>query len=265
MPAKSILFALVCLSPLCLSAEEIKPAPTNRYAAHPPSRSTAGAAPRRLPANQTDALRSEREPADDPSQVEAASYVTGEPAPLKRRAADASRPLPPRGNKDAKEGRPAEKPRAVGAASSIFTGMASLLVVLGLFFGVAWALRRGMPPGPTALPSEAVEVLGRTTLAGRQHAHLIRCGNKVLLVYLAQGVAETLTEITDPLEVDRLTGLCRQSHPQSATKSFRQVLQQFGREKVAPGFLERTAHSVARDKTIPRPLGVDAALEDSDV
>ncbi len=265
MPAKSILVALICLSPLLVSAEEIKPAPPGRYAAHPPSRSTAGAAPRRLPANQADALKSEREPADDPSHVEAASYVTQEPAPLKGRAPEASRPLPPRANKDAKEGRPAEKPRAVGAASSIFTGMASLLVVLGLFFGVAWVLRRGMPPGPTALPSEAVEVLGRTTLAGRQHAHLIRCGNKVLLVYLAQGIAETLTEITDPLEVDRLTGLCRQSHPQSATKSFRQVLQQFGREKVAPGFLERTAHSVTRDKTIPRPLGVDAALEDSDV
>lgn len=264
MPAKSILFALICLSPLHLSAEEITPAPTGRYAAHPPSRSTAGAAPRRLPDRQADALKSEREPADDSSQVEAASYATREPGPLKNRA-DASRPLPPRNNKDAKQGRPAEKPRAVGAASSIISGMASLLVVLGLFFGVAWALRRGMPPGPTALPSEAVEVLGRTTLAGRQHAHLIRCGNKVLLVYLAQGIAETLTEITDPLEVDRLTGLCRQSHPQSATKSFRQVLQQFGREKAAPGFLERTAHSVTRDKTIPRPLGVDAALEDSDV
>jgi flagellar protein FliO/FliZ len=264
MPAKSILFALICLSPLCLSAEEIKPAPTGRYAAHPPSRSMAGAAPRRLPGAPANALKSEREPVDDSSQVEAASYATREPAPLTNRA-DVSRPLPPRANKDAKQGRPAEKPRAVGAASSILSGMASLLVVLGLFFGVAWALRRGMPAGPAALPSEAVEVLGRTTLAGRQHAHLIRCGNKVLLVYLAQGIAETLTEITDPLEVDRLTGLCRQSHPQSATKSFRQVLQQFGREKAAPGFLERAAHSVTRDKTIPRPLGVDAALEDSDV
>ncbi|HEX5446179.1 MAG TPA: flagellar biosynthetic protein FliO, partial [Pirellulales bacterium] len=136
------------------------------------------------------------------------------------------RSLTPRGGKPARAG---DRARPVGGTSSMMTGMASLAVVLGLFFAVAWMLRRGLPAGPAVLPREAVEVLGRTPLAGRQHAHLLRCGNKVLLVYLAQGVAETLTEITDPLEVDRLVGLCRQSHPQSTTASFRQVLQQFGR------------------------------------
>ena len=121
--------------------------------------------------------------------------------------------------------------RAIKPASGIATGMASLAVVLGLFLAAAWAVRRGMPAGPAKLPGEVVEVLGRTPLTGRQFAHLIRCGNKLLLVHLAPGSAETLTEITDPVEVDRLAGLCRQAHPHSATTSFRQVFQQFSRQE----------------------------------
>ena len=58
--------------------------------------------------------------------------------------------------------------------------------------------------------------------------HLLRCGNKLLLVSVTPVGAETLTEVTDPIEVDRLAGLCRQAHPQSATATFRQVLNQFG-------------------------------------
>jgi hypothetical protein len=58
--------------------------------------------------------------------------------------------------------------------------------------------------------------------------HLVRCGHKLLLVAISTAGADTLTEITDPVEVDRLCGLCRQSHPQSATTAFRNVLNQFG-------------------------------------
>lgn len=44
---------------------------------------------------------------------------------------------------------------------------------------------------------------------------------------MSQTGVETLGEITDPLEVDRLTGLCYQTHPQGSTASFRQVFQSF--------------------------------------
>ena len=54
--------------------------------------------------------------------------------------------------------------------------------MLGIFFLVVWLLRRASPRGPAALPGEAFEVLGRAPLANRQQAHLLRCGNKLLLV-----------------------------------------------------------------------------------
>jgi flagellar biogenesis protein FliO len=178
----------------------------------------------------------------EPSGVQRASHATeisGSPAKNRRAPAevseprrisrDESLPLPPRGasREDAGDNAVA---RAFQPASGLATGMASLAVVLGLFLAAAWAVRRGMPAAPTKLPSEVVEVLGRTPLAGRQFAHLVRCGNKLLLVHLAPGCAETLTEVTDPVEVDRLAGLCRQAHPQSATTSFRQVFQQWGKK-----------------------------------
>jgi flagellar biogenesis protein FliO len=59
------------------------------------------------------------------------------------------------------------------------------------------------------LPREAVEVLGRTTLLGRQQVHLVRCGNKIVLLSVTPGGVETLTEIADPAEVDRLHSICQ--------------------------------------------------------
>jgi flagellar protein FliO/FliZ len=161
--------------------------------------------------------------------------IGGKPLPAPRprdpaHSAAKSVPLPPRSATRA-DGDPAKAARPVKPSSGLATGLASLAVVLGLFFIAAWAVRRALPQTPANLPSEVLEVLGRTPIAGRQFAHLVRCGNKLLLVYLAPGCVETLTEITDAAEVDRLAGICRQVHPQSATASFRNIFQQFSREK----------------------------------
>jgi len=111
--------------------------------------------------------------------------------------------------------------------SPFVTGAASLGIVLGLFLMVAWAVRRGMPRNATLLPREAVEILGRAPLVGRQQVHLVRCGNKVLLLSVSATSVETLTEITDPAEVERLGEICRQTGGGAA--SFRQVFGQFAR------------------------------------
>jgi flagellar biogenesis protein FliO len=128
-----------------------------------------------------------------------------------------------------------------GGLTSLGATFGSLAVVLGLFGIVAWFLRKARPKSLQILPREVFESLGRAPLTGRLQAHLFRCGNKLLLVSITPGGAETLTEIIDPLEVDRLTGLCRQEHPQSTTASFRQIWQQFAKEKTAPSFVDAPA------------------------
>jgi flagellar biosynthetic protein FliO len=109
----------------------------------------------------------------------------------------------------------------------MITVASSLAIVLGVFLLAAWFMRRAAPNGSLSLPGDVFEVLGRAPLGQRQQVHLLRCGSKLLLVSVTSSGAETLTEVADPVEVDRLAGLCRQAHPQSATAAFRQVFQQF--------------------------------------
>jgi len=134
------------------------------------------------------------------------------------------------------------QPDRTGGLPSVVTVAGSLAVVLGIFFLVAWGMRRAAPPGSAMLPGEVFEVLGRAPMASRQQVYLFRCGKKLVLVSVTTAGAETLTEITDPAEVDRLAGLCQQARPNSATAAFRQVFGQFSRQRLAPEFPQEPDH-----------------------
>jgi flagellar biogenesis protein FliO len=126
---------------------------------------------------------------------------------------------------------------------SIYTVLCALAIVIGAFLLFTWALKRGGRAASRrgALPADVVSVLGRVPLAARQFAELLRVGNKLVLVSLTPNGAETLTEVTDPAEVDRLVGLCQQSNPFSTTKAFEQVFQQMSAEPTPGGFLGNEA------------------------
>jgi flagellar biogenesis protein FliO len=121
-------------------------------------------------------------------------------------------------------------------AKSIYTISSALAIVIGAFLLFAWVVRRGGNKTNAPLPAEVVSVLGRVPLAARQFAELLRVGNKLVLVSLTPTGAETLTEVTDPVEVDRLVGLCQQYSPHSTTKAFEQVFRQLSRETAPGGF-----------------------------
>lgn len=145
--------------------------------------------------------------------------------------------LAPRGS--TRTGKSPGTPASQGIGS-VVTVIGSLSIVLGLFFVSAWVMRRSAPKGSAALPSDVFEVLGRAPLNHRQQVHLVRCGSKLLLVSLTPESAETLTEIDDPDEVARLSGLCRSTHAGSATAAFKQVLHQFAGQPAEPGYFGRT-------------------------
>jgi flagellar biogenesis protein FliO len=123
--------------------------------------------------------------------------------------------------------------------ASLYTMGTGLAIVVGAFLLFAWVLRRGGQGRASRgmLPADAVSVLGRVSLTSKQVAQLLRVGNKLVLVALTPGGAETLTEVTDPVEVDRLMGLCQQHDPRSTTKAFEEVFQNLSREPVSSGFL----------------------------
>jgi flagellar biogenesis protein FliO len=131
-----------------------------------------------------------------------------------------------------------KSPAKTSPLSAMITVGGSLAFVLGLFFVVAWTMRKTAPRGSLLLPAEVFEILGRAPLGARQQVQLLRCGNKLLLVSIMPGGTETLTEVTDPLEVDRIAGVCRQAHPKSATVAFRQVFQQLAPKTGQPPALD---------------------------
>ena len=142
-------------------------------------------------------------------------------------------------------------------AQSIYTIVTALAIVIGAFLLFAWALRRsGRSSGNRRgmLPADAVSVLGRVPLAARQFAELLRVGNKLVLVALTPSGPKTLTEVTDPLEVDRLVGLCQQIDPKSTTKAFEQVFQQLSNEPAVQRVLgQRPVAGVALGRGVRVP------------
>jgi flagellar biogenesis protein FliO len=133
----------------------------------------------------------------------------------------------------------ADEQRERGRSTWIATTVGGLGIALGAFLLLAWMIRRSMPPGLRPLPSEAVEVLGRAALSGRQQLHMLRFANKLVLVSTTpSGDTISLAEIEDTDEVNRVVALCRRHDPESSSESFRHLLQQFGQEPTGSGFVD---------------------------
>lgn len=99
----------------------------------------------------------------------------------------------------------------------------AMLSVFGLFLLSIWLVKRAASKPASTLPEEVLSVLGRKQLAGREYAQLLHVGNKLVLVCVTSGGIKPITEVTDPVEVDRLLGICAPSSPESGSAAFRQV------------------------------------------
>jgi len=129
----------------------------------------------------------------------------------------------------------------------MYTTGTALAIVVGLFLLCIWALRRGARSSTVVLSSDVARVLGRVPLAARQFADLLQVGNKLLLVSVTTSGTELLTEITDPVEVDRLLGICKQKDARSSTVEFDDMFRQLAEETAPDGFLgEETIRLDAR-------------------
>lgn len=170
----------------------------------------------------------------------------GAPAPRDRHLARPSEQTravspeaPPQSQKDSSYRAARRLAELRAPTRAIYTAASALAIVVGVLLACVWLLRRGARNTNVVLPSDVVGVLGRIPLAARHFAQLLRVGNKLVLVSLTPAGATTLTEVTDPAEVDRLAGLCQQSNPHSTTKAFEQVFRQLSSEPAAPGFFGR--------------------------
>lgn len=183
-----------------------------------------------------------------PSKIDSAVVAALAQEPVAVVSTEPSRKLAPPSNFENhaadQSGHAADEGRGVPSfglpVQSIYTVVSALAIVIGSFMLFAWAIRRNNRNTGTrrgSVPADAVAVLGRVPLAARQFAELLRIGNKLVLVAATPNGPTALTEISDPAEVDRIVGLCQQFEPNSATKAFEQVFQQFSNEPANGGFL----------------------------
>lgn len=115
-----------------------------------------------------------------------------------------------------------------------------LAIAVGLLLSTIWLLRSCAPKSSRPLPRDVVEVLGRAPLGAKQTTQLVRVGNKLVLVAITPEGAKTLTEITDPGEVQRLIAACDSNNGRGSTADFDQMLQQMASEPAERGFLGST-------------------------
>jgi len=90
-----------------------------------------------------------------------------------------------------------------------------LLVVLGLIFLAALAVRKFMPRGMRASGGNAINILARQHLSSKQSLCLVQVGRRVVLVGVTGEQMSALSEITDREELADLTVKLARSAPSS--------------------------------------------------
>lgn len=157
----------------------------------------------------------------------------------------------------ANKGQPSKGSLSKASSSNWGTTIGGLIAVLALIYLTARVLRKSMPAAQRTLPAEVVQVLGRKPLDYRHSIHLIRCGSKLLVVGSSQEGLTTLCEMTDPVEIDYLAGLCKPSEPNSVANSFNQLFRRFQGPTSSPS----TDEPETRSKADPASLRLQERLQ----
>ena len=128
--------------------------------------------------------------------------------------------------------RPLETPKVAGTSpsgnkpansTSVLPAMACCLAILMVFWLVTLSFKKKSPQFAPAIPTEALEFLGRKSIDLRSSIYYLRCGSRILIVGHSEAGLQTLGEVTDPLEVDIISGMCRaeKSRESSISESFK--------------------------------------------
>jgi len=225
-----IVFVGCAAAPVFVSAQQVAPQHSHQFTPLVASEPQAFPAPRPIDARPIESAYPPARRSQPPVNFRQVSAEE----PVASPAAKSALRLAPRSQSNRP---PTTKPAAPSPASALTTVAGSLGAVLALFIVIAWCSRRFSPAGASLLPKEAVELLGRAPLSPRQQMQLVRVGNKLLLVVLSATDAQTLTEITEPTEVEHLTSLCRRGQSTSASAAFKQTLAQLDNEPATVGFV----------------------------
>lgn len=96
-----------------------------------------------------------------------------------------------------------------GSTGSFWKTIAMLGVIVAIILIGAKLLKKHVPKLTGGIPHDAMEMLGKRDIDRGQRIYLVRLGSRILVIGSSQGGLQTLTEVTDSVEIDYLAGLCR--------------------------------------------------------
>ena len=80
----------------------------------------------------------------------------------------------------------------------------ALAVVLGAFMVLLWITKKIQGPSKTLMSTQTLELLGQKQINKIHRLHLIRLGQRILLISASDSRVTCLSEINDPQEVAQL-------------------------------------------------------------
>ena len=112
-----------------------------------------------------------------------------------------------------------------GLNESLVRMAGSLAVVLSLFLGILWMTRGRRSSKSIRLGKETLEVIGQTTLTKNHTLHVVKLGERLLLVSAGESEVTCLSEISDPVEVEQL--LATTDTDESPRSTFKALFAQY--------------------------------------
>lgn len=142
-----------------------------------------------------------------------------------------------------------ERPKFSQAVAPLITAFGSLVIVISAFFLLVLFFKKVSPKGNRVLPKEAFEDLGRTFLTQKNVLHLLRLGNRLILVSVTSDGVSPVAEIDDPDEVVTVLGMCRRLETESASQLFRKNLAELSKEDAKTGYFGADTKAKTPSKT----------------
>ncbi|QDU49735.1 FliO/MopB family protein [Gimesia panareensis] len=151
---------------------------------------------------------------------------------------------------------------------SIWGTFGALALVIGIILIAAKLMKKHNPLAAKNLPREVIEVLGRRPLDARQTIHFVRCGSRILILGSSPAGLETLSEVLDPVEVDLITGMCREQAEAARSNQTFLNLFQSAQQKTETNRFDQNENRVSpsgRSEPESRPEQADFSDYDSAV
>mgnify|MGYP001156748189 CR=1 FL=1 len=115
-----------------------------------------------------------------------------------------------------------------GFNESMVRMFGSLAVVLSLFLGFVWVVKKKQGRSRQPLNQNMLTVIGQTHLTKDHTLHVVKLGERLLLVSAGESKVTCLTELTDPVEIEQL--LAHSPNKTTDRPSFKKLFAQYDQD-----------------------------------